>query len=306
MNAPNLRRGILVEVQRRTAQVIDDVSSEELRCAYSPEIDLKEFSNFAVGDRVEFYPGDSAQEPLITGILPRTGKISRPGPGERFARELILAANVDLLVIVASTQRPDFNPRQLDRYIAVAENFKIQAIICVNKSDLQPEIPEAARYLGSLGYELVMCSALTGAGIASLQDKLRGRLSVFSGPSGAGKSSLIQMLIPEAGTIAGEVRRDGKGRHTTTTSRLYSTPDGMRIIDTPGLRELGLWNVKPDEVAGLWRDFRPYLGTCRFNDCRHQSEPGCALLAAVETGKIPEFRLQSYYRILETLGEESL
>ena len=303
MILPDLRRGILVEVQRRSASVLDDVSGTELSCAYSPEIDLKSFSTFAVGDRVEYFPGDGSQEPLITAVLPRTSRISRPGPSERFAQELVLAANVDLLVPVAAILRPDFNSRQLDRYLALAENFGIEALICINKSDLQPGLPEAVKYLETLGYYAVTCSAETGFGIDDLRQKLRGRLAVFTGPSGAGKSSLIHALFPDAGAVAGDVRRDGKGRHTTTTSRLYSTADGVRVIDTPGLRELGLWNTKPGEVAHLWRDFRPYLGSCKFKDCMHRTEPGCAVLAAVESGAIPDWRLQSYYRVLDTLGE---
>ena len=306
MNKPDFRRGILVEVQRRSASVIEDDTGTGFHCAYSPEIDLAGFSNFAVGDRVEFFPGDGSQEPLITAILPRTSKISRPGPGERFARELILAANVDLVVAVASVVRPDFNPRQLDRYLALAEHFGVETLICVNKSDLQPGLPDAVRYLETLGYGAVSCSALTGFGIDALREKLRGRLAVLTGPSGAGKSSLIHALIPEAETVTGDVRRDGKGRHTTTTRNLYVSPDGIRIIDTPGLRELGLWNVKPGEVAPLWRDFRPYLGKCKFTDCMHRSEPGCAVLAAVSSGGVPDSRLQSYYRVLDTLGESDL
>jgi ribosome biogenesis GTPase len=296
------RRGTLVEVQRRSAVVIEDSTGAEYPCAYSPEIDLSGYSNFAVGDRVEFFPGGPAQEPLITAILPRTTRISRPGPGERFARELVLAANADLLVVVASVLRPDFNPRQVDRYLALAENFGLDAVVCVNKRDLRPDLPEAAGYLEQLGYAVISCSAASGFGIEALREKLRGRLAVLSGPSGAGKSSLARALIPGIETGVGEVRRDGKGRHTTTTSRLHAGPGGIRLIDTPGLRELGLWNVKPEEVARLWRDFRPYLGHCKFTDCRHRSEPGCAVRAAVESGAIPESRLSSYFRVLETLG----
>lgn len=299
------RRGMLVEVQRRTATVRDDDGTETL-CAYSPGIRLGEFSNFAVGDRVEYYPGDAAQEPLITAILPRTSKISRPGPGERHARELILAANVDLLVVTVAAAQPTFNPRLLDRYLAVAERFGIEAIICLNKCDLQPVTPPEVLYLEGVGYDRVSVSAAKGIGLEALREKLRGRLAVLSGPSGAGKSSLIAALVPDSDPRIGEVREsDGKGRHTTTTSHLYATADGVRIIDTPGLRELGLWNVESQEVAGYWRDFQPYLGRCRFTDCAHRTEPGCAVRAAVEAGAIPEFRLQSYYRVLETLsGDE--
>jgi ribosome biogenesis GTPase len=306
MAADGVSRGMLVEVQRRTATV-RDADGRETLCAYSPGIRLGEFSNFAVGDQVQYYPGGAAQEPLITAILPRTSKISRPGPGERHARELILAANVDLLVVVSAAAQPDFNPRLLDRYLAVAERFGIEALICINKIDLKPDpIPEVD-YLESIGYGRVSCSAKTAKGLDTLRAALRGRLAVLSGPSGAGKSSLIRALVPGADPRVGEVREsDGKGRHTTTTSHLYATADGVRIIDTPGLRELGLWNVDPVDVAEMWKDFRPYLGKCRFTDCAHRSEPDCAVRAAVETGAVPEFRLQSYYRVLDTLtGEDS-
>jgi ribosome biogenesis GTPase len=298
-----LRQGVLVEVQRRSARVAED-GGRECDCAYSPEIDLREFSGFAVGDRVEFFPGDGSQEPLITAILPRKSKIARPGPGERYARELVLAANVDLLAAVFSPRQPDFNPRLLDRYLAIAEHFGVEALICLNKADLAEEIPAEARYLESLGYAFVFCSALTGEGLHDLRDKLRGRQAVLSGPSGVGKTSLVSALFPEAEVRVGALRSgDGKGRHTTTTSRMHVSQDGLRLIDTPGLRELGLWGVKPSEVARLWRDFAPFLEHCRFKDCMHRSEPGCAVRAAAAAGNIPEFRLESYYRVLDTLGK---
>ncbi len=295
-------RGMLVEVQRRSATVRDE-SGVETHCAYSPGIRLGDFSNFAVGDQVEFYPGDVAQEPLITSILPRTSKISRPGPGERHARELILAANVDLLVVTVAAAQPAFNARLLDRYLAVAERFGIEAVICLNKCDLQPVTPPEVLYLETIGYKRVSCSAEELINLEALRDVLRGRLAVLSGPSGAGKSSLIAALVPDSDPRIGEVREsDGKGRHTTTTSHLYATDDGVRIIDTPGLRELGLWNVDASDVASYWRDFQPYLGRCRFTDCAHRTEPDCAVRKAVDAGEIPDFRLQSYYRVLDTLA----
>ncbi len=294
-------RGMLIEVQRRTASVADD-TGREWRCGYSPEIDMRPFANFAVGDQVEFYPGDVAQEPLITAILTRTTKLSRPGPGERYARELILAANAELLVAVTTPLHPPFNPRLLDRYLVLAEHFGLEAVLCMNKCDLQPTPPPETDYLCGLGYARVMCSALTGAGIEDLRGLLRGRIAVLSGPSGAGKSSLIRALIPEAAARVGMLRSSGKGRHTTTGGRLYVGADGVRVIDTPGLRSLGLWNMRAEEVAPLWRDFAPHLGQCRFKDCRHETEPGCALHAAVASGQIPRFRLESYQRLLATLN----
>jgi putative ribosome biogenesis GTPase RsgA len=159
--------GTLVEVQRRTALVAGD-DGKDHRCQYSPVIDLTEFSNFAVGDRVDFIATGAQQEAMITGIRPRTSKISRPGPRDRASDELILAANVDALVVVASTRKPEFNPRLVDRYLALAEIFGIQAIICLNKADLDPVIPRELEYLHRLGYPVVAISAKSGQGLETL------------------------------------------------------------------------------------------------------------------------------------------
>ena len=297
-----IRVGLLIEVQRRSARIVDEFG-KEYDCFYSPEIDLREFSSFAVGDRIEFFPGDLSQQPLITAILPRTSKITRPGPSERWSRELVLAANVDLLVVVISPKQPDFQPRFLDRYLLIAEHSGVPALICMNKSDLGSESPKEVLYLKEIGYDSLTCSALTGEGMPALRDALRGRMAVLSGSSGVGKSSMICSLFPGAQVRTTEVRsHDGKGRHTTTTSHMHISADGLKVIDTPGLRELGMWAMKPMEVAREWREFIPYFGQCRFTDCMHRSEPDCAVLAAVASGKIPEFRLQSYHRILDTLN----
>jgi ribosome biogenesis GTPase / thiamine phosphate phosphatase len=292
--------GTLIEVQRRTATVRADDGSEH-HCQYSPTIDLAAFHNFAVGDRVAFIPSGPRQEAMITGIFPRTSTISRPGPKDRRADELILAANVDALVVVAAPRQPDYNPRLVDRYLALAEIFAVKAFLVLNKVDLAGEIPAEMEYLRGLGYPLFGVSAKHGEGIPALRAGLAGLKVVLSGPSGVGKSSLIRALVPGAAPEVGDVRKgDGKGRHTTTTSNLYQAGD-LVIIDTPGIRELGVRGVPKREFAQYWRDFGPYLGTCRFRDCLHLNEPGCAVRGAVEAGELPEFRYHSYLRILEDL-----
>jgi len=298
--APGLL-GTLVEVQRRTALVVGD-DGLEYRCQYSPVIDLAEFSNFAVGDRVDFIAAGTQQEAMITGIRTRTSKISRPGPMDRASEELILAANVDALVVVASTRKPEFNPRLVDRYLALAEIFGIQAIICLNKADLDPVLPRELEYLHGLGYPVVSISAKTGQGLESLCKAMEGKQVVLSGPSGVGKSSLIRSLVPGALPKVADVRKgEGKGRHTTTSSHLYQVAGNIRIIDTPGIRELGIVGISRRELAAHWRDFVPYLNQCRFRDCIHKGEPACAVTKAVADGELPDFRYQSYLRIQESL-----
>lgn len=300
--------GTLVEVQRRTATVSGD-DGASYHCQYSPLIDLSGFANFAVGDRVTYVAANTQQEAMITGILPRRSKISRPGPKDRIHDELILAANVDALVVVATPAQPDFNPRLVDRYLALAEHFGIAAVICMNKVDLDAALPGELDYLRGLGYPVVQVSAKTASGLDELRGALRGMQVVLSGPSGVGKSSLIRSLVPGAEPGVGDVRKgDGKGRHTTTTSHLYHVEDpasgpGFRIIDTPGIRELGIRGVTRRELAGLWRDFLPYVQNCRFRDCEHKSEPGCAIIEAVAVGRLPAFRYHSYLRIQESLTD---
>lgn len=285
----------------------EDRVPDEIVCQYSPMIDLKTFGNFAVGDRVLFRIEPDGMG-LITAVLPRKNRLSRPGPVDRAHQELVLAANVDLLLVVMAVKAPDFNARLLDRYLVVAERFGLPCLIALNKSDLSPETPPEMPHLASLGYDYHHVSAETGLGLPALRERLSGKAAVLSGPSGAGKSSLVKALSPGLELRIGEVReKDGKGRHTTTASHLYrlegeGLAPGTCLIDTPGIRELGLWQVTPEELLGYFPDLKAFDGRCRFRDCKHQKEPSCSLRAAIASGEVPENRYDSYLRMLESLG----
>ncbi|MDF3919718.1 small ribosomal subunit biogenesis GTPase RsgA [Salinicola salarius] len=225
-----------------------------------------------------------------------------------------VAANIDQILIVVAVE-PEPHPNLIDRYLVAAEHTGIPPVLVLNKSDLLP--PEGgalrellARYDG-LGYPLVEASARGEHGLDALQARLAARTSVFVGQSGVGKSSLIDKLLPDETLRIGALSTDTrKGKHTTTTARLYPLPlkaaaDGARrgdLIDSPGIREFGLWHLDERELAEGFIEFRPFLGHCRFRDCRHRQEPGCALIDAVERGDIHPQRFASFQRIRDDIA----
>lgn len=249
--------------------------------------------DIAVGDHVQFSP----DRRRIERITPRTTVLSRPDPhNPRIER--VLAANVDVVVLVVSLHSPPLRPGLIDRYLIAIERSGADPLLCVNKIDLEAPGDELKPYAG-IGVPVVYCSAATGAGLDQLREALGGRLCVFSGHSGVGKSSLLNALDPNLGAATGAVSEvHQKGRHTTTGSRMYELPGGTRIIDTPGIREFGLWNIEPDEVRRYFHEFDDYAWRCAFSDCTHTHEPECAVKEAVDRGLIPEARYSSYRRIL--------
>jgi ribosome biogenesis GTPase len=191
----------------------------------------------------------------------------------------------------------------LDRLLVIAENNDLPVVICANKVDLLDNIEKARALFGvykEIGYPVLYSSAHTGQGIDALRERLIGQLSVLCGPSGVGKSSLLNAVQPDLGLAVRQISRaTGKGRHATVGVRLFPLDEGGYVADTPGLREAGLWDIEPEELAWHFVEMRPYLADCHFSSCTHTHEPNCAVKDAVETGKISIERYDSYCRLLE-------
>ncbi len=255
----------------------------------------------AVGDRVRvaLSGGDS----VIEEILPRTNALSRPASG-RAGRRQVVAANLDLAIAVLAAAHPAWKPATLDRYLVMASFGGVPGAVCMNKIDLDPaaaRAPELEVY-PRLGVPVFRVSARTGEGLEELAAALDGRTGVFIGPSGTGKSSLINRLAPDAALPVGEVSdRTRKGQHTTTWTEMLDLAAGGRLVDSPGLRVLDLTGLPAAELAGHFPEIREHGGRCRFQDCRHLSEPGCAVREAVGTGAIAPHRYDSYRRIHRSL-----
>jgi ribosome biogenesis GTPase len=261
----------------------------------------------AVGDRVRFTALSEHTGTILT-LQPRRNKFSRPSPknGNR-SFEQVIASNVDQIVPVFSTANPVPKWGLLDRYLVAAEAAGLPALVCISKSDLAPsdrDLGEKLAVYGAIGYPVLMVSALTGEGLPELTEALHGRVSVLVGKSGVGKSSLLNALRPGLNLSVQPVTRGvkGKGQHTTSHLEMISLPFGGSVVDTPGIREFGLWDIYTDELADYFPEMRPLLGQCRFGlDCRHDEEPGCAIRKGVMAGKINPLRYQSYMRLLGEL-----
>ncbi len=264
-------------------------------------------TKLAVGDDVIIERDERATTWAIVEILPRRSSLSRRAPGRRQA-ERVVAANVDQVLVVVAAARPDPHPGMIDRFLLIAEANDLPARIIVNKVELVDESVTAqllAPYRAA-GYGAHMTSVRTGAGLPALEGALVGRTSVLSGPSGVGKSSLMNALYPGLALRVGEISDSvNKGRHTTVGALLHPLPAGGFVVDTPGLREVGLWGIDPGEVDRCFPEFRPRLGHCRFADCRHTVEPGCAVRAAVGSGGITAGRYESYVKLRGELEESS-
>lgn len=244
----------------------------------------------AAGDWVRVC--DAGDEGTIQAIEPRTTSLSRDSRGRRH----VIVANVDQLVIVGSAAQPDLKPGLIDRLIVAAESAGIRPLVCLNKVDLVDPaslVPLAGTY-ARMGYPVILCSTVTGMGVARLEAELHGRVTAVVGQSGVGKSSLLNALDPGLALRVAEVSRDNeKGRHTTTTARLLPHRHGGWFVDTPGVRQFQPWQLVPAEVPSLFRDLRPIANLCRFPDCTHDHEAGCAVKDAVADGLLDVRRWES-------------
>lgn len=250
----------------------------------------------AVGDIVNFLDaGDGSG--MITEVQHRETKLSRRAAGPKL-REQVIVANIDQVVPVFSVARPKPKWRLLDRCLADAEATEVPVLICMTKMDLMKgeETEEELSVYEDIGYPVVRSSAITGLALEEVKEALKDRVSVFLGRSGVGKTTLLNAIQPGLDLRVEQVSEaTGKGKHTTSHLEMFELDFGGSVVDTPGMRELGLWNIDDENMANLFREMRPYIGQCRFGlNCSHTHEPGCAVKEAVKAGEITERRYESY------------
>jgi len=274
-----------------------DLSGRIFRCFQRSNLEP-----LVTGDEVIWQPGDPLG--VVVAGLERRSVLKRPNT---FNELKPVAANIDYIaVVVAPFPEPHYN--LIDRYIVAAELMGCRPLLLLNKIDLlddsnRPAMADMLLLYASLGYTTLQVSSKKQQGLEQLQHLLADNNSVFVGQSGVGKSALVNALLPGVNTLEGELSTsETKGRHTTTSARLFHMPAGGNLIDSPGIREFGLWHIDQEQLLHSFVEFRPFLAGCRFRDCKHDREPGCQLRLAVENGAISPQRLASYQFIRSTLG----
>lgn len=257
----------------------------------------------AIGDRVLISSLDEEQG-VIEEICERERVLVRMAPTTRGIYKQILLANPDQNVFVFACADPAPSLRMLDRFLVITEKQKIDALIVANKVDMldQTRAAEIFSPYSLLGYPVVYTSAKENTGVQELRICLQGKLSAFAGPSGVGKTSLLNALRPGLGLEVKTVKESShKGRHTTIVRQLFSLDETSMVADLPGIRQLSVWDVEPEELDGYFCEFRPFVKSCQFSDCRHEQEPNCAIKKAVQSGAISAARYDSYLRLRREL-----
>jgi ribosome biogenesis GTPase len=276
----------------------------EIDCIVPSEIAVRQKSALAVGDRVV------VEEGRLVGILPRRTVLSRPDPLNQHLQRLI-AANIDVVVNVVSVKAPPLRPRLIDRFLIAIQRGGAQPVICVNKIDLVAPHARAAELAPlevyrDLGVPVIAVSTKGSEGIEELRTAVQGKTGALVGHSGVGKSSILNVLDASLQiATAGVSEKRGTGRHTTTASTLHDLGGGTLLIDTPGIREFGLWDLSAETLPEYFPEFAEPAVLCRFNDCTHLHEPDCEVKARVERGELNRARYDAYVRLSEDLSQSA-
>jgi ribosome biogenesis GTPase len=289
------REGLLVTTFGANAELEDEYGAI-IRCHIR-----KNAAPVVTGDRVYWLPEKDGTATII-GPMPRTSLLYRP---ENAYTQKLIAANIDVIVIVTAPP-PVLSEDMIDRYLVAAELLKIKPIILLNKIDLlddkhKEEVMQRLATYEKIGYTLLFSSTYTRDGLEELRKFLHEKTCVLVGASGVGKSSIIAALTTQSIRVGDVSQSTGLGKHTTTSTHLYHLPEGGKLIDSPGVREFGLWHVSEDELFLGFAEFKPYLKRCKYRNCQHKIEPDCAIQKAVANKEINERRFKSYCKILAGL-----
>jgi ribosome biogenesis GTPase len=264
----------------------------------------EESRKLAVGDRVVLEIDQRGEHWAIAEILPRHSQLARRAPGGQGER--IVAANVDQVVVVFAAAKPEPHRRMLDRFLVIAEANSLQSRVVINKIELvdREAVERGFADYAAAGYPVHFTSVKQRIGLDDLHDQLAGKTSVLTGPSGVGKSSLMNSMYPGLDLRVGEISESvNKGQHTTVGALLHPLPDAGYVVDTPGLREVGMWGLLSEHLDECFREFRPHIPECKFGNCTHRVEPGCAVRRAVDNGSISAERYDSYLRLREEIED---
>lgn len=302
------RPGVVIWAGRKVCRLQALDGDERVEATLSGALAREQRAMLAVGDQA-LWAGEAGSARVLR-VLPRKSTLSRPDPANPHL-ERVIVANLDTGVIVVAARSPPLRHRLIDRYLVALQRGGVEPVICVNKEDQLHDPAERAAVdavlepYTALGVPVLFCSARDGSGLEELRARVQGRTCAFVGHSGVGKSSLLNALFPALALETGALDTELRGRHTTTAAELHDLGGGTRLIDTPGVRSLGIGRLEPSELRWYFPEFEELAPGCAYRDCTHDHEPGCAVIAAAASGALPRARLESYQRMLRSLDQGS-